>query len=35
MLANFEYRVCNGGELFDKIVEEEYFTEKKSAIVFK
>lgn len=28
-------RVCTGGELFDKIVEENHFTETKAAIVFK
>lgn len=28
-------RVCTGGELFDRIVEEGHFSEKKSAIVFK
>ncbi|CDW76675.1 calcium-dependent protein [Stylonychia lemnae] len=27
--------VCTGGELFDKIVEENHFTETKAAIVFK
>ena len=29
------FRVCTGGELFDKIVEEGHFSEKKSAVVFK
>lgn len=28
-------RVCTGGELFDKIVEETHFSEKKAATVFK
>mmetsp|Transcript_18865 Transcript_18865/g.13515 ORF Transcript_18865/g.13515 Transcript_18865/m.13515 type:complete len:117 (+) Transcript_18865:91-441(+) len=27
--------LCTGGELFDKIVEDEYFTEKKAARTFK
>jgi calcium-dependent protein kinase len=27
--------ICSGGELFDRIVDEGHFTEKKSAIVFK
>lgn len=30
-----KFRVCTGGELFDKIVEEERFSEQKAAIVFK
>jgi hypothetical protein len=28
-------RVCSGGELFDRIVDEGHFSEKKSAVVFK
>jgi len=27
--------LCIGGELFDKITEEKYFSEKKAAKVFK
>ena len=27
--------LCRGGELFDKIIEEEFFSEKESAIIFK
>lgn len=27
--------LCKGGELFDKIIEEEYFSEKMSATIFK
>jgi len=27
--------LCRGGELFDKIIEEEYFSEKTSARIFK
>ena len=33
-LANFN-RVCSGGELFDRIIEKEYFSEKYAAQVFK
>jgi calcium-dependent protein kinase len=29
------YRVCSGGELFDRIIEKEYFSEKYAATVFK
>lgn len=29
------FRICSGGELFDRIVEEGHFNEKKAAIVFK
>ena len=29
------FRLCTGGELFDRIVEETHFSEQKSAIVFK
>jgi len=28
-------RVCSGGELFDRIIEKEYFSEKYAAVVFK
>ena len=28
-------RLCTGGELFDRIVAENHFSEEKSAIVFK
>jgi calcium-dependent protein kinase len=27
--------ICKGGELFDKIIENEYFSEKESARIFK
>lgn len=27
--------LCRGGELFDKIIEEEFFSEKEGAIIFK
>ena len=27
--------ICRGGELFDKIIEEEFFSEKEAAIIFK
>jgi calcium-dependent protein kinase len=27
--------LCKGGELFDKIIEKEYFSEKEAAKVFK
>ena len=27
--------LCKGGELFDKIIEKEYFTEKEAAKIFK
>lgn len=27
--------LCKGGELFDKIIEEEFFSEKESARLFK
>ena len=27
--------ICKGGELFDKIIEEEYFSEKVAAKIFK
>ena len=27
--------ICKGGELFDKIIEEEYFSEKVAARIFK
>lgn len=27
--------ICLGGELFDRIIEKEYFSEKYGAIVFK
>jgi calcium-dependent protein kinase len=27
--------LCKGGELFDKIIEEEYFSEKYAAKIFK
>jgi hypothetical protein len=29
------FRVCSGGELFDRIIEKEYFSEKYAAQVFK
>jgi calcium-dependent protein kinase len=28
-------RLCNGGELFDRIIEKEYFTEDEAARLFK
>ena len=27
--------ICRGGELFDKIIEEEFFSEKEAALIFK
>lgn len=27
--------LCKGGELFDKIIEEEFFSEKEAAVIFK
>lgn len=27
--------VCNGGELFDRIIAQEYFSEKQAALIFK
>ena len=27
--------ICRGGELFDKIIDEEFFSEKEAAIIFK
>ena len=27
--------LCKGGELFDKIIEKEYFSEKEAAKIFK
>ncbi len=32
---HFNDRECTGGELFDKIVEEGHFSEKKAATIFK
>ena len=29
------YRLCNGGELFDKIAEEQYFSEQDAAKIIK
>lgn len=29
------YRVCQGGELFDRIIAQEYFSEKQAALIFK
>jgi len=29
------FRICSGGELFDRIIEKEYFSEKYAAQVFK
>lgn len=26
---------CEGGELFDKIIEKEFFSEKEAAVIFK
>ena len=31
----FKYRLCYGGELFDKISEEQYFSEKDAANIVK
>ena len=28
-------RLCNGGELFDRIIEKEYFTEDEAARLFR
>ena len=27
--------ICRGGELFDKIIEEEFFSENVAAVIFK
>jgi calcium-dependent protein kinase len=27
--------ICKGGELFDRIIEEEFFSEKIAATIFK
>ena len=29
------FRLCNGGELFDKIAEEQYFSEQDAAKIIK
>ena len=29
------YRLCTGGELFDRIIQEEYFSEEMAAKVFR
>jgi calcium-dependent protein kinase len=29
------FRVCSGGELFERIIEKEYFSEQYAALVFK
>ena len=29
------FRLCNGGELFDKIAEEQYFSETDAAKIIK
>jgi Serine/threonine protein kinase len=31
----YSYRLCNGGELFDKIAEEQYFSEQDAAKIIK
>ena len=28
-------RLCEGGELFERIIEHEFFTEDKAAVIFK
>lgn len=33
-MFNFD-RLCNGGELFDRIIEKECFTEEEAARLFK
>lgn len=35
MIVSDPLRLCNGGELFDRIIEKEYFTEDEAARLFK
>jgi serine/threonine protein kinase len=35
LCSNPCFRVCSGGELFERIIEKEYFNEQYAAVVFK
>lgn len=35
LFIRFDVRLCAGGELFDRIIESEFFSEDVAATVFK